>query len=126
MSCEPTTKQLSSSSQEAQELAQKAILAALANETKAAFARDYDAWKNYWVHRPSISKTYINFSDTTFSEMTGWKEVDDFVRNYFEEHPEPVPPPAQPENINVKIYGTGAWVSYEILDEVFGRKEKLG
>jgi len=100
------------------------ILECLWSETQTAFARDYESWKTHWVHRPSISKTYMNFTDTTFSEMKGWQEIDDFVRTYLEEHPQPVPPPAQPENINIKIYGNGAWVSYEILDEVFGKKRE--
>lgn len=100
------------------------ILECLKNETQAAFSRDYENWKTHWVHRPTISKTYMNFADTTFSEMTSWKEIDDFVRTYIEEHPKAVPPPAQPENVDIKIYGTGAWVSYEILDEIFGKKRE--
>lgn len=100
------------------------ILACLDNETKAACARDYASWKTHWVHRPNISKTYMNFADTTFSEMTSWKEVDDFVRTYIDEHPEPVNPPIQADNINVEIYGDGAWVSFEVQDEVIGRKRE--
>ena len=123
-SCEQSTKSKSALSNEDYQLEKKAILEALLNETKAAFARDYEAWKANWVHRTSISKTYMNLADTTFSEMTSWNEIDDFVRIYIEENPEPVPPPAQPENIQVQLYGTGAWVSYEILDEVFGKKRE--
>ena len=122
--CEQATKQTSLLSEESKDLEKEAVLEALLNETKAAFARDYEAWKANWVHRPSISKTYMNFADTTFTEMTSWKEIDDFVRTYINEHPEPVPSPAQPENVDIKIYGTGAWVSYEIMDEVFGRKRE--
>ena len=66
----------------------------------------------------------MNFADTTFSEMNGWQEIDDFVRTYLAEHPEPAPPPAQPENIDIKLYGNGAWISYEILNEVFGKKRE--
>lgn len=115
--CEQKTK-------ENYELEKNAVLEALLNETKSAFARDYEAWKANWLHGPSVSKTYMNFADSTFTEMTSWKEIDDFVSTYIEEHSTPVPPPAQPENINVKIYGTGAWVSYEIIDEVFGKKRE--
>jgi len=120
MSCEQTTIPPDVS----YEAEKKAILGALLNETKGAFARDYEAWKSNWVRGSYVSKTYMNFADTTFSEMTSWKEIDDFVRTYIEEHPEPVPPPAQPENVNIKVYGSGAWVNYEILDEVFGKKRE--
>ena len=120
LSCEQRTMP----PEELYELEKEAILTALLTETKAAFARDYKGWKANWVHRSSISKTYMNFVDTTFFEMTGWLEIDDFVRTYLEEHPDPVPPPAQAESVDVKIYGTGAWVSYEIMDEVFGKKRE--
>ena len=96
----------------------------LNDETKAAFNRDYQGWKDKWVHEKYVTKTYMNFADTTFSEMDSWQEIDDFVRTYIEEHPEPAPPPAQPKNVTVKIYGTGAWVNYEMMDEVFGRKRE--
>ena len=102
----------------------EAILESLINETQAAFARNYEAWQSHWVHRPSVSKTYMNFADTTFSEMKNWAEIDDFIKKYMEEHPDPVPPPAPPENIQIELYGNGAWVSYEMLDEVFGRKRE--
>jgi len=101
-----------------------AIIESLTNETKAASRRDYKAWKSYWIHAPKISKTYMNFDENSFSEMNGWKEIDDFVRTYIEEHPEPVPPPAQPEEINVRLYGTGAWVSFDTMDEVQGLKRE--
>ncbi|WP_340199610.1 hypothetical protein [Ascidiimonas sp. W6] len=122
--CEQTTKRTSILSEESYELEKNAILETLLNETNAAFGRDYQSWRTNWVHRSNVSKTYMNFPDDTYSEMTSWEDIDDFVRTYIKEHPEPAPPPAQPENINIKIYGTGAWVSYEILDEVFGKKRE--
>jgi len=99
-----------------------AILECLKNETKAACRRDYLDWKTYWIHDQKISKTYMNFVENSFSEMKSWKEIDDFVRTYLEEHPEPVPPPAQPDVIDVRIYGSGAWVTFEVVDRVNGRK----
>jgi len=102
----------------------RAIMESLRNETKAACQRDYEAWKSFWVQHPKISKTYMNFDENTFSEMNGWKEVDDFVRTYIEEHPEPVTPPAQPEELDLRLYGTGAWVSFDILDEGQGLKRE--
>lgn len=102
----------------------ESILESLRTETRDAFKRDYEAWRTNWVHRPTVVKTYMNFSDSTFSEMIGWKEVDSFVRRYIEEHPEPVPPPEQPSNISIQLFGTGAWVSYGTIDKTFGRKRE--
>jgi len=101
-----------------------AIIASLRNETKAACRRDYKAWKTYWAQKPKMSKTYMNFAENSFSEMNTWQEIDDFVRTYIEEHPEPVTPPALPDEVKVEVYGTGAWVTFDVLDEVSGRKRE--
>ena len=101
-----------------------AIIEVIRNETIAAFQRDYEAWQSNWIQKPYISKTYINFADNSSSETLGWQKIDDFVRTYIQEHPEPVPPPAQPEELEVRLYGSGAWVRYDIIDEVFGLKRE--
>jgi len=123
-SCDNNVKEPTSAPTIDFEKEKKAIIEAISNETKAASQRDYESWKSYWVHDPNISKTYINFTEDSFSEMIGWKEIDDFVRVYIEEHPEPVLPPPLPKKINVKLYHNGAWLQYDIMDEVQGLKRE--
>ena len=106
------------------EIEKKAILETLNNETKAAFQRDYEGWKEKWVHDSDISKIYIDFSDSTFSEAVGWNEISNFVRIFIEEHPEPEPVPKLLDTIEVRIYGTGAWVTYEQHDSLRGLKRE--
>lgn len=101
-----------------------AILKTINDETKAAFNRDYEAWKSKWIHESSLTKTYIDFSDSTFTETLGWNEIDDFVRTYIEEHPEPDPLPTLVDDISVRLYGSGAWVSFEQNDAVRGLKRE--
>lgn len=101
-----------------------AILATLNNETKVAFQRDYESWKEKWVHDPNMSKTYINFVDSTFSEAVGWDEISNFVKIFIEEHPEPEPVPRIVDDINVRLYGNGAWVTYEQQDSLRGLKRE--
>lgn len=108
---------------EAQEKA--AILAVLNNETKAAFERDYELWKTYWVYESYVSKTYLNFADSTMTETLGWQQVDDFVRTYIAEHPQPAPLPDPLTDIDVRLYGTGAAVTYEQIDPERGRKREM-
>ncbi|WP_299253592.1 hypothetical protein [uncultured Aquimarina sp.] len=102
----------------------KAILETLNNETKAAFQRNYKDWKNKWVHDPDISKTYIDFVDNTFSESIGWNEINQFVKTFIEEHPEPEPIPKLLDKIDVRLYGKGAWVTYEQQDSIRGLKRE--
>jgi len=102
----------------------KAILATLNNETKAAFQRDYDAWKEKWVHDPNITKTYINFPESTFTESIGWNEISQFVKTFIDEHPEPEPVPKLLDKINVRLYNNGAWVTYEQQDSLRGLKRE--
>ncbi|MEL6560949.1 MAG: nuclear transport factor 2 family protein [Bacteroidota bacterium] len=101
------------------------ILATLNNETRAAFERDFDQWQAYWVHRPSISKTYINYPDSTFSESVGWSEISSFVKDFMEEYPEPEPVPELLKEIDVRLYGSGAWVTYEQQDSLRGLKREV-
>ena len=102
----------------------QAILERLNNETKDAFSRNYEAWTTNWVHDPNISKVYINFVDRTFSESMGWSEISKFVQVFMDEHPEPEPIPELINEITVRLYGNGAWVTYEQKDSLRGLKRE--
>jgi len=104
--------------------ATSAILATLNAETAAAFTRDYASWRSHWVHKPYVTKTYMRFSDTTLDETLGWAEVDRFVREYIESHPEPDPIPEPLKDAEVRLYGTGAHVSFEQLGPDGSRKRE--
>ncbi len=119
----PRSKEIQPSPSHADAPATK-IRAALKSETKAACDRDYEAWKSHWIQRKNVTKTYMDFENGSFSEMTSWDEIDDFVRIYIEEHPDPVDAPELPSDIKVKVYGEGAWVSYEVDDPTSGRKRE--
>ena len=100
------------------------ILAVLNAETRDALSRDYQGWRCHWVHEPYVVKTYVNAADGTGSETMGWADVDAFVRAYIDAHPEPEPPPSPLEDADVRLYGDGAWVSYEQDDADQGRKRE--
>ena len=102
-----------------------AILATLNAETVAAFSRDYDGWQDKWVHAPYVTKTYMNFADSSMTETLGWAEVNRFVVDYFAAHPNPDSLPTPLRDIDVRLYGTGAYVSYEQNDPARGRKREV-
>ena len=101
-----------------------AILTTLHNETKAAFQRGYAEWTKYWIHRSNASKTYINFHDSTFSETIGWVAISGFVKIFIDENPEPETVPALSSDVKIRLYGNGAWVSYEQVDSARGLKRE--
>ena len=101
-----------------------AVLDVVNAETRAALGRDYPGWRSHWVHEPYVVKTYVNVADGTGSETRGWEAVDDLVGTYIREHPEPEPPPLPVEDADVRLYGDGAWVSYEVDDADQGRKRE--
>lgn len=123
VSCQEKTDELTNQSSQF-ELEKTAILEVLNNETKAAFNRDYESWKTYWVHESFVTKSYMNLRDSSMTETLGWEEVDNFVRTYIEEHPEPVPLPTLLDNIDVRLFGKGAWVSYKQNDSEYGLKRE--
>ena len=66
----------------------------------------------------------MNFSDSSMTETLDWDEINEFVRTYIEEHPEPSPLPTLVDDINVRLFGNGAWVSYEQNDAERGLKRE--
>ena len=64
------------------------------------------------------------FTDSTFSESVGWQDINQFVKTFMEAHPEPEPIPELLDHIEVQLYGKGAWVTYEQLDSLRGRKRE--
>lgn len=100
------------------------ILDIINGETRAALGRDYEAWQSHWAHESYVTKTYVNMVNGSGSETRGWDAVDDFVGTYIQEHPEPEPPPPPVTDADVRLYGDGAWVSYEQDDADQGRKRE--
>ena len=100
------------------------ILAVLNGETRAALGRDYDGWRDHWVHEPYAVKTYTDAAGGAASVTLGWDAVDGFVRTYLEGHPEPEPPPPPLEAADVHVDGDAAWVVYEQDDADQGRKRE--
>jgi hypothetical protein len=124
--CEGSKNQTTADTVEAISFEQEktAILQTLNQETVAAFSRDYNRWKEKWIHEPFVTKTYIDYPENHFTETLGWGEVDGFVREFFDKHPNPEPIPALLDNVDVRLYGTGAWVSFMQNDSIRGLKRE--
>lgn len=102
-----------------------AIIAVLKGETAAAFNRDYQEWQSFWLHENDIEKSYIDYPNNKMSNSTGWGEISRFVKKYIEDHPEPAPVPKLADDFKVRLYGSGAWVSYNQHDAKVGFKREF-
>ena len=101
-----------------------AIIKTLNNETKYAYSRDYPNWADQWIQEPFVCKTYINMADSSVEELRNWTEIDNFIKDYFKAHPKPDPLPELLKDVTVRVYGTGAWVTYEQRDPTEGLKRE--
>lgn len=100
------------------------ILNTLNEETLAFFSRDYNQWADKWVHEPYVTKSYMIFTDSTVSETLGWAAIRSFGRDYLQMHPEPDPVPELLNDVEIRLYGKGAWVSFEQYDSLRGLKRE--
>lgn len=60
---------------------QKAILDVIEAETTCFFERDYECWKQYFVHADYAFHGWNN-TDGSIDARSGWKEVDQKIRTY--------------------------------------------
>ncbi len=90
-----------------------AIQNAIEMESKYFWARDFKNWKNQWVHEPYV--VWSAASNSGVTQYYGWEAWENQVKGFFGESPDPVPydPDVKKYNYFYRIYGDGAWVSFE-------------
>lgn len=90
--------------------ARAAVLATLAEETRAFCHRDLEAWRRQWVHAEFTSKLYAG--DVAFEELIGWTAVDSFTRAHIRDHPDTIPIAPLRAQVDVTFLGEVAYVEY--------------
>jgi hypothetical protein len=91
-----------------------AILKVIEAESIAFWKKDYDAWAGHWVHA-----SYIRFMGWYpgggISYTEGWNALSDRIKQHLANDPTPNPNAAmvRRENINVRIIGDSAWVTFD-------------
>lgn len=96
-----------------EEMATKAIKEVIEEESRAFWARDFKNWQKLWVHEPYVIWTAA--SNTGVRQFYGWDSWKEEVESLFKESPDPIPYDGDVKkyNYNFRIYGDGAWVSFE-------------
>jgi hypothetical protein len=90
-----------------------AIREVIENESKYFWARDLKKWKSYYIQAPYTERTVA--STDVVRRYYGWDEWYNEVQQLFKDSPDPVPYDGivKKSNYNFRIYGNGAWVSFE-------------
>jgi hypothetical protein len=109
-----STIQMMNSSCEKQidiEAEEAAIKAVIENETKAAYARNYDEFIKTWAWEPYCLWTIAGKKE--HYELAGWDTMATTWKKWMAEYPESFTDEVIRENYNIRVYGKGAWVTFE-------------
>lgn len=92
---------------------EKDIVQVIENESRFFWARDYKNWKKTWVHTEYVSWTVS--SRDGIRQYASWKSWKNEVKSLFETNPEALPYDGEVKKYDyeIRIYGDGAWVSFE-------------
>ncbi|WP_194972613.1 hypothetical protein [Aquiflexum lacus] len=121
LSCNKPTNELTESDVKSESVL---IKKTVNDETKAAFQREYEQWSEFWVHENYVTKTYINFGDSSMSENIGWSEIDSFIKEFFVLNPDPDSVPVVINDMDIRFFGNGALVNFEQHDPERGLKRE--
>jgi hypothetical protein len=90
------------------------ILSVLDRESAAFWNKDYDAWAACWVHAPYI-RTMGWWQRGGVTVIEGWDALRERMHANFRANPEPNRTATQVrrENINLRITGDVAWVTFD-------------
>lgn len=95
----------------AQEFSQEeeAVIGVIEKESEAFTNRDYNSWKNTWLHDKSVS--HVVASKFYHNELHGWSEVNSFIESIIKNQA-PIEPRIH-KNYQIRISGELATVSYD-------------
>jgi DNA-binding CsgD family transcriptional regulator len=108
---------------DAAEADREAILALIAAETTAFWNKNYDAWAQCWVQAPYVRRIgWWSLGGVTY--RAGWDEIGKRMRDLMDENPLPNSSAAEVrrENVNMRIGGDMAWVTFDQYAPVTGEQ----
>lgn len=96
---------------------EKAILKVIESESEYFWGRNYDKWAALYVRAPYT--VWTSASRDGVRRYNGWEEWSGQVKQLFENDPEPQPYKGvvHKYNYSFRIYGKGAWVSFEQMND---------
>ena len=88
-----------------------AIKKVVEDETKFAYENDYEGIASTWVHEPYTVWTVAG--NYQHREVLGWDSIGTMFKNWMSGTNEPFTDEIVNRNFSYRIYGNGAWVTYE-------------
>jgi hypothetical protein len=101
-----------------------AIMQVIADESSAFWNKDFEAWAQCWQHTAYIRRIgWWARGGITVTE--GWDALSSRVKTTMAAYPEPNPTAARVrrENVNLRISGSMAWVTFDQYGEDTGDLE---
>ena len=90
------------------------VLAVIVRETRAFWDKDFEAWADCWAHG-AYTRTMGYWPLGGVSVVEGWEAQSTLIRRMMDEIPEPNPTAGlvRRENINARISGDVAWLTFD-------------
>lgn len=88
----------------------EAIKTVIKKETSAFWLRDYKTWSETWVQEPYVVWTAA--TQDGVRQYKGWEDWSAEVKRFIKANPEPSENNILRGQWEIRVYGTGAWVSF--------------
>ena len=95
----------------ADENEEAAIKKVIENETKFAYDNNYEEFAKTWVHESYALWTVVG--NNYHTELIGWDSIGINFQQWMEAAKEPFTEEVIRKNFSYRIYGNGAWVTFE-------------
>ena len=99
------------------------IMEVIAAESVAFWNKDFEAWSRCWSQTSYVRLTGW-WADGGITVIKGWEALSNQMKKLMTENPEPNPTASRVrrENINLRIDGSMAWVTFDQYGEDTGDK----
>ena len=99
----------------------KAIMEVIAAESVAFWDKDFEAWSRCWLHTPYV-RVMGWWARGGITVTKGWETLSNRIREVMTENPEPNPTASnvRRENIELRIDGNMAWLTFDQFGEDTG------
>ena len=101
----------------------ESIMEVIAAESVAFWEKDFEAWSRCWLQTSYIRLTGW-WADGGITVIKGWEALGGQMKKLMTENPEPNPTASRVrrENINLRVDGNFAWVTFDQYGEDTGDK----